>query len=238
MSHVIWPDWKIRAYLAGQVTQFRVPVKPQPPAHWSLPPMRLIEGWLTRYGDLAEKHTRCPYEPGETVCAKEAYCIESNHNIDDESAYPPPWSDGRPVKWYENDRDGHYWEQAHYKATDSPPELSCDGSSEPACHWKSPATMPQWASRINPLITSVKVEELGKISVEDAIGEGFPIGEIPAGELARLDRSYAQLNDITGSVPRSPIVDWFRGGWDSTHKTGQRFADGIYVWAVTIERTE
>ena len=64
--------------------------------------------------------------------------------------------------------DGEIW----YKANESDEyAISCEPKD---CRpkWKSPLFMPRWASRINLLVKSVRVERVQNISEKDAIAEG------------------------------------------------------------------
>jgi hypothetical protein len=107
---------------------------------------------------------RCPLGTvGEQRYCRETYAIESDYC--DGGPYPPPYDD-RPIKKIV---DGAFWEMAHYKATDPTPHLSYDSydacqsggcvKNDHCCHWKSPVTMPAWASRLTIEITAVSVEQ-------------------------------------------------------------------------------
>lgn len=122
------------------------------------------------YGKPVTKHFVngcCPYgKPGDRLWVRETFVIESNRWADD--PYSPPHKDGRPIQRYEDDK----WDQPHYKATDSEPELWYDNRDSPGCRWKPSIHMPRWASRILLEITDVRVERLQEITEEQAQAEG------------------------------------------------------------------
>jgi hypothetical protein len=67
---------------------------------------------------------------------------------------------------------GRYCCQAHYRASDPAPDLTCEKHEGPCCHWKPAIHMPRWASRLTLLVTATKIERLQDISYADAIAEG------------------------------------------------------------------
>lgn len=69
--------------------------------------------------------------------------------------------------------------------------------------WNPPLGLPQWASRLNLRIKSVKVERLADISEEDAIKEGFS---------EEYDNYFGEC------VETESAKDKFQKLWNSTHK--------------------
>lgn len=95
--------------------------------------------------------------------------------------------------WQKAGGDTGYW----YAATDS----EADDGASPVSRWKPSIHMPRWASRINLLITGVRVERLQDIWNNDTacIAEG--IEEMPsekAGPEWRWWRNYTPGNGWTG----------------------------------------
>lgn len=98
-----------------------------------------------------------------------------------------------------------------YRAT-TPADWPKDGLWRPSIH------MPRWASRINLLITGVRVERLNTISTGDAMAEGYPAEREATG--GHLD---AWL--------------WFRELWDGIYPDNS-FKHNPWVWVIEFERME
>ena len=142
------------------------------------------EDWNAWRFDLHfPKHIRsvtisCPYgQVGDRLWVRETFAVECCRSV---GYYDPPFKDGRPILWQEDDDNGRWWEQCHYRATDSDPALTCDDEDCKQCekngegpHWRPSIHMPRWASRITLEITDIRVERLQEISEEDAGKEGM-----------------------------------------------------------------
>jgi len=116
---------------------------------------------------------KAPYAVGDILWVRETFVVESNFNLDSESAYPPPFSDGRPISRHDNPLYGAYWEQCHYRATDKAPELCYDDCDEPCCRWKPSIHMPRWAARLFLEVTNVRAQRVQEITEADIAREGF-----------------------------------------------------------------
>lgn len=168
----------------------------------------------------------CPWgRPGEQVWVKEPHSIEFQVEHDQR----PPHADDRPV--LTSDERG--WLQAHYRATDPPPDLSCERSNCRQCrdhdmgpHWKSPIAMPRWAARILLEVTDVRVERLGAISANDAMAEG--VCSTGAGRywIAAFESGY---------VPRSTPALAYRDRWATRYGAGAWRPD-LLVWVIQFRR--
>lgn len=84
--------------------------------------------------------------------------------------------------------------------------------------WTPSIHMPRWASRINLLITGVRVERLNTISTGDAMAEGYPAEREATG--GNLD---AWL--------------WFRELWDGIYPDNT-FEVNPWCWVIEFERME
>lgn len=123
-----------------------------------------------------------PIRPGACWIA-ETHTIESNYANGELFEADPPHNDGRPVEWLETESGAKYWRQAHYKATDPPPDLCCESETCGACeengygpHWRSPATMPRRLSRWDGLTATVRVCRWEAVNDDEALAltyEGF-----------------------------------------------------------------
>lgn len=117
---------------------------------------------------------------GDRLWVREAFALE--REVDGNS---PPFSYGRPIGTTDVEQDGDYypgpyWVQAHYRATDIPPQLCCTsgnckiGESEPHVHWKPSIHMPRWASRITLEATEdAGLERLSNMTTNEALLEGI-----------------------------------------------------------------
>lgn len=163
-------DEMVRAILDGRKTQFRVPVKPQPPSEIEYPPEGR-DGWFCSavlgakdYGHGLEWTVGASW--GSQPCPKRWLHLLPK--------LAPPLGTIGDRLWV---RETFYWdegsdktvEQVAYKASvEMPSEVKAMG-----CRWTPSIHMPRWASRIDLEITSVRVERVQDITEEDAIKEGI-----------------------------------------------------------------
>ncbi|HDL7488852.1 TPA: hypothetical protein PXN96_003864 [Yersinia enterocolitica] len=106
-------------------------------------------------------------------------------------------------------------------------EYAADGGSKPEYvdlddnlrqGWRPSIHMPRWASRINLLITGVRVERLNKISTGDAMAEGYPAER-----------------EATGGPLDAWL--WFRDLWDGIYPDNT-FEVNPWCWVIEFERME
>ncbi|CNI33560.1 ASCH domain-containing protein [Yersinia mollaretii] len=90
--------------------------------------------------------------------------------------------------------------------------MKYEGSWRPSIH------MPRWASRINLLITGIRVERLNDISTGDAMAEGYP----------------AEREATGGSLD---AWLWFRELWDGIYPDNT-FEVNPWCWVIEFERME
>lgn len=216
---ILFSGEMVKAILEGRKTQTRRVIKKHP----------LIEaGFSDNYIKNPDNFVidDCPYGAiGDQLWVRETFCLESNFNMDDIESYPPPFKDGRPIKHYEDDVWGSYWEQPHYRATDPTPELVIEGEGgdEPGVRWKPSIHMPRWASRIMLEITGVRVERLQEIGCDDALAEGI--------DYSKCDPSNAH------QYWREEAVAKFQELWDSINaKRGYGWGTNPYVWVIEFKR--
>lgn len=103
-----------------------------------------------------------------------------------------------------------------YRADHHPSELL-----PPGVRWRSPATMPAWASRIALEVVSVRVERLHDVTDADAIREG-----------AKCEKIQNAREPSHG-----PLVDWLANQWDADHGRGA-WARGGWCWRWEVRRVE
>lgn len=95
---------------------------------------------------------------------------------------------------------------------------SDDGAACIVKRWTPSIHMPRWASRINLLITGVRVERLNTISTGDAMAEGYP----------------AEREATGGSLD---AWLWFRDLWDGIYPDNT-FEVNPWCWVIEFERME
>lgn len=208
---IIFDAESVRAILAGRKTQTRRVVKRD---------VITAAGILGIMGGTGPAFdlSRCPSgAAGDRLWARETFCLESSVDgvgVDDQ---PPPFDDGRPIRWHEDDDSGRWWQQPHYRATDPTPELVYDDRDEPSVKWSSPIHMPRWASRFTLEVVAVRVEWLQEISEADAIAEGAP-------------DTRPVWEDVPGE--RGGPREWYRNGWDRLNtKRGYPWESNPFVWS-------
>jgi hypothetical protein len=198
----------VRAILAGQKTQTRRIVKPQPEA-WK----HDTEGWeLLRspnhrslFPDSFAK-AYCPCgRAGDRLWVREAW-----------SVVPHVTEDG-PKNKAKGDGTGVTWRAAW------------DGNPS-GFKWKPSIHMPRWASRINLEIIRVDVERLQDITNLDCNAEGItPIGK----GIAMPDGSFAQAGRYESKA--STVRQLFSGLWESINGPGS-WDLNPWVWVVQFKR--
>lgn len=166
----------VRAILAGQKTQTRRIVKPQPlgDTAWKNDDQWIVSG----HGEAGDTGLHCPYgQPGDRLWVRET------------------WAYGIHALAAKSDADGPFV----YAADQTTQGRLCD-------RWRPSIHMPRAASRITLEITGVRVERLRDISEDDAYAEGVTHAEwggMNAREGFR--RLWESLNG-TGSWEANPWV--------------------------------
>ncbi|MGM7903178.1 hypothetical protein [Yersinia enterocolitica] len=138
----------------------------------------------------------CPLgKPGDQLWVRECFS-----DLEDFDFFNPSVPDVIPGYWY--------W-------ADGNPEWGNWTKPKPSIH------MPRRASRINLLITGVRVERLNDISEQDARAEGVKAWRGPAEKLVGGKLAFFEL-------------------WDSIYgqKEGENWQANPWVWVINFERTE
>ena len=163
---------EVRAIREGRKTQTRRIIKPQPPfgctygingagSHAICSAKDNPSVWVPPTPKSEDHRLACPYgKPGDRLYVKERWM----------NAILPDGFTGAPqVKRGQKSEKLDGWIRVAWHS-DSP-----DPGGWPIRYgWKSPVTMPRWASRITLEIVSVRVERLQDISEADAKREGLP----------------------------------------------------------------
>ena len=86
--------------------------------------------------------------------------------------------------------------------------------------WKSPISMPRWASRITLEITDIRVERLQEIKNTELFMEGRSI----------KDDIYIEYGKY------KLAKEWFKNLWNSIHKKQHRWEDNPFVWVISFKK--
>lgn len=228
----------VRAILDETKTQTRRIIKPQPSCFENGMPLDATISTDKRI----RREIICPYGiSGDNLWVRETFTFESNLGADIYVyEYSPPFNDGRPVKWEENQDQGKYWWQPHYKATDPVPALTCHEDDCQQCekdghgsHWKPSIHMPRWASRIILEITDVRVERLNDISEEDAKKEGIKSRYINTDIKCCSTKIYPAFPDKDGGFHTAKEA--FEALWESIYGEGS-WNVNPWVWCISFRR--
>lgn len=201
---IIMRDWEVRAIREGRKTQKRFIIRLQPRVIHAIYNDASIEtNLLFRRGD---QRIHCPCgQPGDQLLVKERWM----------DAIAPDGFVGAPqVKRGPKSEKLDGWIRVAWHS-DSP-----DPWGWPIRYgWKSPVTMPRWASRITLEIVSVRAQRLHDITEEDAMAEG-------------CEWSYWSFPNST-----RPGISSYRELWESIHGPGSWGANP-FVFAIEFKEVK
>jgi hypothetical protein len=195
---IIFSAPMVRAIPDGRKTQTRRVVKPQPFYNEAGFLAWITSGTMQNQGRSAEEMVahHCPYGvPGDRLWVRETWRELGSGQLHDGSI-------------------PKYHVPCVYAA-----DFDDNGDRQFNGPWRSPIYMPRWASRINLLLTDVRVERLQEISEEDAIAEGVDIG-CPAHE---------------ADQPLPTML--YERLWDSINGK-KHWESNPWVWVLTFAKTE
>lgn len=94
--------------------------------------------------------------------------------------------------------------------------------------WRSPVTMPAWASRITLVNETVGVGRLGELTAEDVTSTGVKTkGESAWGDRWWIDAPPAAINDAMGC---------FADAWNARYAAkGMGFDTNCWIWKVAVK---
>jgi hypothetical protein len=239
---IIMPDDSVRAIIAGTKAQTRQLIQGVTADHHS--PVQFFDPHeLLFNGTTAGVMIPVLYHVGDRLWVKEAWCLASTECCEDiQDAAGRPRGPGT----YEGGE--HWW--AYYRATDDSIVNVDDETMSP---WRSPATMPRWASRLTLEVSEVRTQRLQDISEEDARAEGvdpavttraiypsnhaaraatscYRDGYAAAWDRAhakRRRREYLQIGEQGYAIGRN---------WRTVADTSVLWAGNPWVWAITFRR--
>lgn len=147
----------------------------------------------------------CPYgQVGDRLWVRENYRFSSAHDDLKPSEVPV----GDAVEYFADTTTKNY----------------LDGKCRPSIF------MPRWASRINLLITDIRVERLQDISEEDAVAEGC------LNDVVLVKDDHGRDIDYRGLCAKERFQDL----WDSINgkRPGCSWEDNPFLWVVSFKRVE
>ncbi|WDZ97932.1 hypothetical protein Herbaro_09180 [Herbaspirillum sp. WKF16] len=223
----------VRALLAGEKTQTRRIVKPQPLDDFPRRGSVDFDGFLP-YEDVAQwsaeaagggafktEVQECPHGTvGDRLWVREAFSGPYHQH----GQPPSTWNQSSPIwHWADGNPDAGDW---------TPPK--------PSIH------MPRWASRILLEITGVRVERLQDISEQDALAEGIEknwTGDPSEGQNGFGTIGWVPdcgwinyMEDMDGDPAYTPR-DSFRSLWQSINGRDS-WAANPWLWVVEFRRIE
>lgn len=132
-----------------------------------------------------------------------------------------------------------------YRADGNTAPEFVDADDNLHCKWRPSIHMPRWASRINLLITGVRVERLQDISEQDAMAEGITAKEVI------IETRYEGGGHVEITAERFFFVGGDDEGYESAGEAFAELWDSIYgqeegesweanpwVWVINFERME
>lgn len=143
MKPIIFNPRLIPGLLAGNVTETRRVVKPQPSGLFDG-----FEGEAARFIEPDGWRTYRPrYQPGDRLWVKETWATQPGHDHIKPSAFAP----GGVTIYYRADGDLETWR---------------------VDRWRSPLFMPRWASRISLVVSGVDIRRVQEITRVQALASG------------------------------------------------------------------
>jgi len=120
------------------------------------------------------------------------------------------------------------WAGSYYQVAYSADGWDAEDAEERGFKWRSPVTMPQWASRITLEITGVRVERIQNVTDAKVRAEGV----LPVHHLDSVD----YFPGFATRMVELP-VEVFPGKWDAIYEAkGFGWDANPWVWVIEFER--
>lgn len=156
---ILFNSEMVQAILSGRKTQTRRIIKLDHERGFQNPVVRGRAGEVSSV-EFGLSHMLCPLgQPGDQLWVRETW---QGPLVDYDEAYSM-FKDPKPYQKVEN---------CVYRADGGPCPEFTDADDDLRQGWRPSIHMPRWASRINLLITGIRVERLQDISNEDIRAEG------------------------------------------------------------------
>ena len=185
------PAWAMRALSEERLTQWRAPLRVDALDVWpSQYGSQTRWAWLDKFDRYIED-VRLPFAPGDVRWVQEAWARVPRtaylHSDGIEQTDDPSDADMAAIYKHGFDR--------------------CRGGFG----WRSPVTMPRWASRWDLVVESVRVERVQDATEDDALAEGFT-DEI-LGDQGRASSTTALGVLVEHWIARHGPGSWERNDW-------------------------
>jgi hypothetical protein len=226
MSHknpIIFNDWSIQRILAGEKTQTRRIVKPQPAGE--VDSIRHVKGRFWQANEMCSEwepilwQEKCPYgQPGDVLWVREAFRMP----VGCDDKYTPKeyvsssgYTHGVPGRFrYEADGKRAYEVAGNRDAC--------------AVEWgrkRPPIHMPRELCRLRLRVEDVRVERVQEIGFEESLAEGMPYphdpGVMPKGiGSVELDGQRRTIHELA-----------FKALWNDIHGEGA-WESNDWVWVI------
>ena len=221
---IIFNDWSINHILAGEKTQTRRIVQPQPPddinePFWDDEGQEWQANHDTRQNGrpmtLPRWTAESPYgQPGAWLWVREAFRFDA------------AFDDASPTELVRDlPRDRRLRrESVQYEATpeDGPFTEETQGRKRPSIH------MPRELGRIRLRVEDVRVERVQEITAADAAAEGIRVGT--------PDHAPANTN-AAQEIQAEKYILGFKQKWNDIHGNGAWERNG-WVWVIEFSRLE
>jgi len=189
---------EVRGILDGTITQLRRVIKVQPPADSTLAEVCNCPEWGAACGtefhfrraldNRAQWHTPCPFGvPGDELYVKETWCSSYQDGA---------WGTGFRADMSFSLGKRKHINGPHFHGKELGPHVL----------WNPSSSLPRWASRLDLVLTEVRVQRVQDASEEDAKAEGAFLGKCDCWPKSR-----------------TPIEAMMRQTWCHVH--GQEFVD-------------
>ena len=190
---IIFSSEMVCAILKGEKTQTRRVIKPQPKVIHALYSDASIETNCI-FEKREDQRIHCPYgAPGDELWVRETWNVLNSDGCSPRDITPQP-------------------DRVVYKANED----------DQYPFWRPSIFMPRWASRIQLLITDVRVERVRDISVEDAYAEG-------------VRNPFYGRGTVGGDF--SVVNVMFQDLWNSINaKRGHSWESNPWVWVIEFEK--
>ena len=175
-------------------------------------------------GGYGDPLWRCPYGvPGDRLWVREVWArVEPSPGVIEKFGMPIAWRVQKEPLLLE------YWRKRAIFLADFPDQLPEEcGRGASDNKWRSPVSMPRWASRLLLEVTDIRVERVQEISAKDCQAEGINVYET-----TRLVPPEAEK--LGDAIYR----DQFALLWDSINGTKNPWAANPWVWCISFRRID